>query len=72
MAKKTAKNQTRVVSRLDEEPYASMLSRTRDKAFRALEHHGEPKISLEQLKDATASLRLSLSEAVLSERHAGW
>lgn len=72
MARKTTKKLTDATSRLDEEPYSSMLSRMRDKARRALESYGDPKVSLEELREATASMKVSLSEKVLSERQAGW
>ena len=59
-------------SLLDGEPYRSMLARTHDRASRALARYGEPRMSLQELRAATAGLPVSLSETVLAERRAGW
>ena len=57
---------------LNEEPYRGMLARAHDRASRALGRYGEPRMSVQQLREATSTLTVSLSETVLAERRAGW
>ena len=63
---------TAAQSVLDGEPYRSMLARVHERASKALGRYGEPKLSVQELRDATASLTVSLSETVLAERRTGW
>lgn len=57
---------------LEGEPYRSMLARTHDRALRAFARYGEPSMSVQELREATAGLPFSLSETVLAERRSGW
>ena len=73
MAKRITSKRAVGTRRLGIEPYASMLNKTQTAASRALEHYGEPSMSLEELRQATGTaLRVSLSGEVLKERPAGW
>lgn len=57
---------------LDEEPYRGMLARTRDQASMALARYGQPRMSVQELREVTMDLAGSLSDAVVAERRAGW
>lgn len=57
---------------IDTEPYRTMLARAHDRASRALGRYGEPKMSVQQLREATTTLTVSLSETALAEGRAGW
>jgi hypothetical protein len=57
---------------LAEEPYATMIAQARGRALMVLGCYGEPKLSVQQLRQATAALSISISDAVLTERLAGW
>jgi hypothetical protein len=59
-------------SLLAEEPYRSMIVQARGRALVALEHYGEPRVSVQALRQATQAVSISLSDAVLAERLAGW
>lgn len=62
------------VHRLDSKRHADKVKRARALAAKALEHYGEPTMSLAELR-ATLDRELggvSLSEIILKDREAGW
>ena len=70
-AKRNARG-TSTETRLDAEPYSSMVRETRELVDRALSKYGEPRISLAELRSRVDSqlTGISLTEVILEEREA--
>jgi len=62
------------MNRLDSKPYMDKVRKARELADRALRSHGEPTMTLDELRSrmATELRGASLTEIVLKEREAGW
>ena len=61
--------------KLDSKPYVDKVARARLRALKALEHYGEPTMSLEELRaavDRALPPGFSLSEFIIKERQSGW